>query len=131
MDHLLQLCYYHELSYYTNTYSLSTIDNIAKRCCILCTSKQIFRLIARKLGEVKLQQINLWKSHLSGDSEIQTQSLVFHKEFLYMSIINHHRRDHSNFFTLISIRFRSEDLDTAEPYTTLDLDYVPHKMFLV
>ena len=131
MEDELKICYYHELAYYTNIYSLSQFDTPTKRGCIINTSKQMFHLVSRKGGEVKLLPIKLNKLHSSSEIEIQAQTAAYFKGFLYIAFLNRSRRESEDLFTLNSMRFRNEDLYTPEPYLSLDLSYVPYKIFLV
>ena len=127
----MNLCYYSALPHTTNIYSLSQFETNSKQGCIVSTSKHLYRLTSRKNGEVELIMLKLAKVHNVSDIEIQSQSSIYHKNFLYITFIYRIRKESEYVFILVSSKYRNQELYTAEISVSIELNYTPYKILNV
>lgn len=129
----VKICNYHELPHFANIYSLSTFETPTKRGCIISTSKHIYRLISRKNGIVELLNIKMkfhGNSH-KGEFELQSQSSLYYKGFVYLAITCRVRKNSEYFFSLIVMKYRNEDIYIIDSTASVDLEFTPYKIFMV
>lgn len=127
----MDLCYYSALPHSTNIYSLSQFEIDRKQGCIISTSKHLYHLTSRKNGEVKLTTLKLSKVNSISDIEIQSQSSIYYKAYLYISFIYRMRKESDYTFVLVSSKYRSQELYIPEHSVSIELSYTPYKILNV
>ena len=130
----LSVCSYNELKHYTNLYSLSVFDASNKRGCLVSTSKNLYRLTAKKSGEVQLVNVKISKalgSSYLAEIEIIAHSCLYYKKYFYLAFTCKSRRDKSYCFMLKTLKYLYEDIRTNHHIQSTELKFVPYKILLV
>lgn len=126
---MLTTCSYHELSNYTNIYSLSTFDTSNSAGCIISSNKHLYRLWC-KHGTVQIRPITLSNVQCTlylADLEILANSSHFSDGFLTIALAVKNSR--SSYAINIYMR-RAEDFQFEHSYSH-EIDLVPSQIFLV
>ncbi|CAG9310867.1 KPTN [Blepharisma stoltei] len=122
----MELRSFHELSNYTNIYSLSTFDIKSKRGCVINTCKNVHRLWCSKEGEVKLVKLNF--PRIYADTEILGNAGMCWKSMLVTCIIC---RNRNNTFSMNLYIRRADDVTGMTEHSfAQDLDFVPYKVYM-